>query len=297
MSAQTSRTLDRVSQLIVDRGPLLRSTRMIFVAFALLTFLAAGTLLLRSGHTDRYFAWTITAEPTAAFYGAAYAAGFVLSALGLRQERWDRVRVALITVTTFTVLTLVPTLIHLHLFHLTADESSARFAAWFWLAVYIAIPVAGLFAVGQQRATNSVVQPVRRPMPAWLTAILAGQGLILVLVGAVLYVEGATVHHFPAAALSFWPWAVGPLGAQVVGAWLIALGIATGLVIRERDLDRLFVPAATYTAFGGFQLLVAASYWSEVRSEHPWMWVYVAVLALMTITGAYGCWQARTTPR
>ncbi len=297
MSTHTIRTLDRNSQLAIDRGAMLPSTRKVFVAFAVLTFLAAGTLLLLAGHTDRYFAWTITAEPTASFYGAAYAAGFVLSVLGLRQERWDRVRVALITVTTFTVLTLVPTLIHLHLLHLTSEDSTARLAAWFWLAVYVAIPVACLFAVGQQRATNSVVKPVRRPMPQWLTAILAGQGLILLLVGAVLYVQGGTVHHFPASALSFWPWTVGPLGAQVVGAWLIALGIATGLVIRERDLDRMFVPAATYTAFGGFQLLVALSHWSEVRPEHQWMWAYVAVLALMMMTGAYGCWKARPTPR
>lgn len=329
MSTQTTRTMDRESQPIpVSRGPLLptdgtatdvsavlgpvlgvkhrhrigqvdvlSSTRMIFVSFAVLTFLAASTLLLLTGHTDRYFAWTITAEPTAAFYGAAYAAGFVLSVLGLREERWDRVRVALVTVATFTVLTLIPTLLHLHLFHLMAADSGARFAAWFWLAVYLAVPVACLLAIGQQRAASSVAEPVRRPMPRWLTAILAGQGVILVLVGAVLYVKGATVHHFPASALSFWPWPLGPLGAQVVGAWLIALGIATGLVIRERDLDRLFVPAATYAAFGGFQLLVAVQHWSEARPDNQWMWAYVTVLALMTVTGAYGCWKAHPASR
>ena len=34
VSTQTIRTLDRNSHLVVDRGPMLPSTRMIFVAFA-----------------------------------------------------------------------------------------------------------------------------------------------------------------------------------------------------------------------------------------------------------------------
>ncbi len=263
---------------------------MVFRTFAVLTLLAAGTLLLLAGHTDRYFAWTIAAEPMGSFFGSAYAAGFVLSVLALRQDRWERIRVALVTVAVFTVLTLIPTLIHLHVLHLASGDPIARFAAWFWLLVYLAIPVVCLVAVAQQRAHMS--EPVRRPMPLWLTALLAGQGLIMLIVGLVLYSSGATVHHFSPSALPFWPWPIGPLSAQVAGAWLIALAIAAGLIIRERDLDRLFVPAATYTAFGGFQLLVTLHHWAEVRPDTQWAWAYIAALALITLTGAYGMSKA-----
>ena len=93
-------------------------TRRVFVAFAVLTPLATNQLLVVATFTDRFFAWTITVRPTSAFLGAAYAAGFVLAILALRQNRWRDVRVALVTVTVFTVLTLIPTLIHLHIFHL-----------------------------------------------------------------------------------------------------------------------------------------------------------------------------------
>ena len=90
----------------------------------------------------------------------------------------------------------------------------------------------------------------------------------MLVVGAVLYASGATVHHFSPTALPFWPWPIGPLSAQVTGAWLIALAIAAGLSIRERDLDRLFVPTATYTAFGGFQLLATLHNWPAVRPDN-----------------------------
>src|SRR5215210_1134697 len=83
-------------------GGILPATRRVFVAFTLLTLLATNQLLVVSAFTDRYFAWTISVRPNSAFLGAAYAAGFLLAVLALRQNRWRDVRVALVTVTVFT---------------------------------------------------------------------------------------------------------------------------------------------------------------------------------------------------
>jgi hypothetical protein len=274
-------------------GGVLTGTRRVLIAFSVLTLLATNQLLVVASYSDRYFAWTISVRPTSAFLGAAYAAGFVLAVLALRRHRWRDVRVALVTVTVFTVLTLVPTLIHLHTFHLMDGGFVARVAAWFWLAVYLVIPVACVAVmVDQQRQPTTGSNQVRRPMPHWLTVLLAVQGGTLLMVGTTLFVGGATVHHFPADAMSFWPWRLTPLGAQVVGAWLVALAVAAALTIWERDLARLLVPAATYTAFGVFQLLVFLRYRAQVRPDYPWTWAYVAVLASIVVTGAYGCWAA-----
>ena len=101
-------------------GGVLVATRRVLVAFAVLTALAANQLLVVASFTDRLFAWTIAVRPTSAFLGAAYAAGFVLAIVALRRHSWREVRVALVTVTVFTVLTLIPTLVHLHIFHLTS---------------------------------------------------------------------------------------------------------------------------------------------------------------------------------
>ena len=84
--------------------------------------------------------------------------------------------------------------------------------------------------------------------------------------------------------MSFWPWRLMPLGAQVIGAWLLALAVATALVIWERDLDRLLVPAVTYTAFGVFQLLVALRYWTQIRPDYQWGWAYVGLLVSIAST-------------
>jgi hypothetical protein len=119
----------------------------VLVVFAVFTVLAAILLLVFTSSTHRFFAWPIHAESTAAFLGAGYAAGFVLSVLALRQDRWSRLRVAMVTVSAFTVLTLIATLLHGHVFHLAAGDPVARFAAWVWLVVYLTIPVACLVVV------------------------------------------------------------------------------------------------------------------------------------------------------
>ena len=68
-------------------------------------------------------------------------------------------------------------------------------------------------------------------------------------------------------------------------------------MIRERDLDRLLVPAVTYTAFGVFQLLVALRYWTQIRPDYAWGWAYVGVLVSIVATGAYGLWSATRRSR
>jgi hypothetical protein len=275
-------------------GDVLGPTRGVFVAFTALTLLATNQLIVLADHTDRFFAWTILGRPTSAFLGAAYAAGFVLSVLALRQRRWRDVRVALLTVTVFTVLTLVPTLLHLHRLHLMDQDVVARTAAWFWLAVYIVIPIACLRVVTRQHQLTRRTEPVRRPLPTWLSWVLGAQGTAMFLAGGALFLVGAGEHHhLPPGALSFWPWPLTPLSAQVIGAWLLALAGAAALVIRERDLSRLLVPAATYTAFGLFELLVLVRYWTQMSPGYPWPWAYVALLGSIALTGAYGCRAAR----
>jgi hypothetical protein len=270
----------------------LPATRKVLVAFTVLTLLAANQLLVVASITDRYFAWTISLRATSAFIGAAYAAGFLLAAFALRRNHWRDVRVALVTVTVFTLLTLLPTLIHLHVFHLWEGGWGARLAAWVWLAIYVVVPIACLTVVVQQQRQPGEITVVAHPMPRWLSSVLAVQGVTLFVVGAVMFLGAARVHHLPDGAMSFWPWRLMPLGAQVIGAWLLALAVATALVIRERDLDRLLVPAVTYTAFGVFQLLVALRYWTQVRPDYQWGWAYVGLLLSIALTGGYGCWAA-----
>jgi hypothetical protein len=251
-------------------GEIRAGTRWLLVAFAVLTLLAVIQLLVLSDVADRLWAWTIRTELTAAFVGAAYAAGFVLSVVSLRQGDWGQIRVPVLTVTAFTWLTAVATVIHLHRLHIVDGESFQRAVAWIWVAVYLVIPLACLAVVVRQERHRNRRGPALRPMPEWLTAVLATEGAVLGAAG---------------------------VSSQVIGAWLIALGLAAALAISQGDLSRLLVSAVTYCAFGVFQFVAVFWYWPQLRRDDVWLWGYLLLLAAIVLTGAYGWWAARDAAR
>src|SRR3954451_8746525 len=131
----------------VDAHDLLPATRYLLIASTVLTGLGFGSLYLLAENTANSFAWTIQPPLTAAFLGAGYGAGLVLVVLALRDGRWVHARLPLYTILVFVGLTLVPTLLHFDRLHMAGEFANtsgplAKGAAWFWLAIYIGLPVA-----------------------------------------------------------------------------------------------------------------------------------------------------------
>jgi hypothetical protein len=263
-----------------QRG-IFRATRAMLVVFVLLTALATNQLYVLSAHTDRWFAWTIRPPLTAAFLGAGYAAGCVLVVLGLRSRAWVQARVAVGTVAVFATLTLIATLLHLDKFHFGTGGVIAPFAAWFWLAIYVVVPVAlvTLFVL-QQRAPGAD-PPRRHPVPTWLVAAFALQGLVMLVVGVTLFVA-------PASAGTLWPWPLTPLTARVVAAWLVAFGVAAAATLVERDLDRLAAGAVAYTVFGALALLALPRFGDVADWGSPAGIGYLVVAVSVVPVGAAG---------
>ena len=269
-----------------DRGEVRRlssATRGLLVGFVLLTALATNQLYLLSTHTDAYFAWTIKPPLTAAFLGAGYAAGLVLVLLGLRARAWAEARIAVVTVAVFSALTLLATVLHRDRFHFGVDGAVARFAAWFWLGIYIVVPVALAVLIVLQQRQPGVDPPRRDPVPIWLAGAFGVQGLIMLVVGVALYVA-------PSTARTLWPWPLTPLTARAVAAWLIAFGVAAVLTLVERDISRLAAGAVAYTIFGVLQLLALLRYGDVGRWDSPAGIVYLVVLISVVPVGATGCW-------
>jgi hypothetical protein len=282
----------------------LGATRALLAAFVVFTALAVISLLLLGGRTDTTFAWTIQSRPNASFLGAAYLAGFVLSVLALRQRHWSDIRVPVVTVTVFTALTLVPTLLHMHKLHLMAGAGTARMAGWVWLVVYLIVPIGGsvvivrqgrlerhaLVAPGSERRQERVVG---RPMPKPLAGLLLVQGMIMAAAGLILVVGGAMSHMTVDVQRPGWAYPVTPLTSQAIGAWMLAFAAAIVLAVRERDLSRMFVPAFAYAVFGAVELAVLVAHRTAPSTNVGWWWADALVLASLIPTGAYGVWAAR----
>lgn len=256
-------------------------TQAALVLFSVLTLLGVIALFVMATETERYFAWTIQPPVTAAFLGAAYASGCLLVVLSIRARSWVNARLPVVTILLFSVLTLIATLLHRDRFHFAADEGIARAAAWFWLCVYIAVPLVLLVVLVVQQRTPGTDPPRALPLPRSLTGLLIGQGLVLVVVGTILYVA-------PSSESALWPWQLTPLTARATGAWVISYGVAALLATWENCLLRLRIATLSYAVFGALELVVVARFPSDVRWSQPSAWLYCILAVLIIGTGGYG---------
>jgi hypothetical protein len=266
--------------------------RILLGAFAALTALATGALFVLAESTEETFAWTIDPPLTAAVIGSGYAAGFVLVVLCLRDPVWAHSRVPVLTIFVFVVLTLAATLLHINRMHFDDDfgglDALAKGAAWFWLAVYVIIPVAMLVLLVRQERAPGDDPPPRHPLPAVLRVALALESAVLLMVGGLIYAR-------PEAAPSVWPWVMPPFTGRVVAAWLLAFGLATALATVAGDLRRLRTAAIAYTVFGVLVLVSVARFPGTPDWDGPAAWIFMAVTAAVVLTGAAG-WRAAPRP-
>jgi hypothetical protein len=263
--------------------------RALLAAFSVLTLLAVLTLFVLSERTDRLFAWTIKPPVTAAFLGAGYGAGLVLVLLSLRESRWSRIRIPALTILTFTVLTLIATLLHLDRFHFSGSGHLAAFAAWFWTAIYIAVPLIMLVLLWPQERVPGSEPPPGRPVPRTIRIPLAGQALVMLGLGTALFFA-------PGSARTLWPWNLTPLTARVTAAWLLAFGLSAVAASVFGDLDRLRTSTVAYTVFGLLELVVLVRYRGVVQWDRWSAWVLAGLLAAVALTGAAGWRETLRVP-
>jgi hypothetical protein len=271
--------------------PLLSGMRRLLGAFAVLTALATGALFVLAESTEETFAWTIEPPLTAAFIGAGYAAGFVLVVLCLRDPLWVHSRVPVLTIFVFVVLTTTATFIHINRMHFDDDfgglDLMAKIAAWFWLTVYVVVPIAMLVLIVVQERAHGDDPPPRHPVPVALRIALAVEAAVLLVVGALIYVEPTSV--------SVWPWVMTPFTGRVVAAWLLAFGLATALAAVGGDLRRLRTSAIAYTVFGVLVLVAVARFPSTLDWGSPAAWIFVGLAVAVALTGAAG-WRLAPSP-
>ena len=271
------------------RRPLTAGMRRILLLAGGLVFLAGFQLFVLTEQTEHYFAWTIQPHITAAFLGAAYWASFALQVLASREKWWDRTRIAIPTILIFTVMTLAATFLHIDRFHFNSLEPIARFAAWFWLAIYVLVPPLMLVLLYRQLSVPGEDQPRVRNLPVWLRGLLGIHSIILLGVGASLFLA-------PQIANVVWPWKLTPLTARAVAAWLIGLGIGAGQGVYENEFARLRVAMISYTLFGLLEFLTLLRYWTSIEWMAIQSWLYVGFLATVLVVGVSG-WRARVGQR
>ena len=267
-----------------DQSKFSKGMRYILLAASILVLTAGVDLTLLTEQTATSFAWTIQSSMTAAFLGAGYLSSFLLEFLAYREKTWTNARIAVPSVFLFTTLTLVATLLHLDKFHLYSPIFSAMVAAYLWLAIYIAVPIAMLILLVYQIRLQGSTPERKAILKIWMRLVLAAQGTIML-------VSGVTLFLLPATASAFWPWPLTTLTSLAIGAWLIGIGVIALHMTWENDHQRNRIGYISYAALGILQVASLVRYAGEVNWSTASSWIYLLIVISIIPTGLYG-WKA-----
>ncbi len=241
---------------IGDPTPVGRLTRGVFVAGAALTTGTGIALFAFPGKTAEYWAWTIKAPLTAAFFGSGYIGAATSLWLAARSRVWQRTRIVLVLAFALTSLALLATLRNLGPFAFGTGGVRAT-VAWVWAAVYVALPPLVLIAFLMQERRGGA-----REYGGDLVALAASR-LALGVAGAASGVVGCALLTGSGWLASRWPWSLPPLPAAVLGAWLCTFAVGSPwFAVRERDWRRARLGALAGTITSLLDLVAAA------RLEH-----------------------------
>jgi hypothetical protein len=269
-----------------DYRPTLLVTRIMLYVAGVLVFAVGLSLYIFTAQTDRYFAWTVASLLTAAFLGGSYWSAAALEFLSGHDRLWVNSRPSIPAVTIFTFLTLIVTLVHADKFHFSAALPITRAGTWFWLIVYISVPVILTILFILQIRAPGIDPPRRYPLAAWVR-------FMLVVLAALFLLLGIGLLAAPLAVAPLWPWPLSALTGRAVGAWLIGIGIASGQAAWENDRLRVRAVMASLLAFALLQLLALARYGNEIAWNSPSSWLYVLILLLLGLIGIHELLKAR----
>ena len=260
-------------------GPVAFEMRVVLYAGSFLVGLAGIQTYFLTEDTDRYFAWTIGIPLTTAFLGAGYFSSTLLGFLIARERYWANARTTVPAVWTFTVLTLLATLLHFEPFRMDTIYGRA------WLTVYIVIPIALSVAWVIQTRRPGHDPPRSSALPLWFRTFAAAQGTVFVLLGAGLFGAPSTFD-------GLWPWALTPLTARASAAWLIALGILLWHVVIENDWRRTRNPSTGYLLWALLMLIALARYSDTPDWNSAQAWLLLAFVFLAAGAGGYGVYRS-----
>ncbi len=247
---------------------------------------ATVQLFVLTEDTDRFFAWTIVEPLTAAVDGGFYLAAFTLLYPATRARTWGEVRPIAWGVLTVSTLKLGATLVDLDPFHFAEGPLTARIAAWGWLVVYVAVPIALAALVAAPLRTPGTDPPPVAPMPRtfrWVAGALAG---LLVAVGVLLFAA-------PAATAARWPWPLTDLTARALAAWFGGIGMVAALAVLDGDLVRMRSVWRASAALAVVQGIALVRYPDSVDWGSTAAWLYVALFAALGLAGAWA-WRLST---
>jgi hypothetical protein len=253
--------------------------KAIFLFVVLNAYAGAFSLITFPASTENTFFWKINPPISAAMFGGLYLVAGTAVLLAVLRGKWESARYLTPMVIFFGSLILLTSFIHLDKF----DQSPKIF---YWLAVYIVAPLAGIiFFVQHERGKANwqvVTEPIR-PAARILAVVVGTMAAIFVLV----------CFFSPNILIDNWPWPITPLMVRTFGSWISALAGGLLWFAVEKDWKRMSNLVTMVTVFPYFMLLMLVIHSNDLKPDNISVWIFAASLVGFSLCGGLLLWLQR----
>jgi hypothetical protein len=165
--------------------------------------------------------------------------------------RWHQVHLGYLTVTLYTIIMLLATLLHWDKF------ITNNWPFWVWLVLYVVTPllVPLVWLINRHRDPR-LPEPGERLVPRWLRGLMAVSG-------AVLFAASVIAFIWPDFFITIWPWTLTPLTARILAGWHAILGVGAIVLASDNRWSAWTVPMQSIAIWYG--LLLLALFWHQAE--------------------------------
>lgn len=235
----------------------------VIVPFLLVAFVA---LYFWPASTKDYFAWEIHPDITPMIMGAGYIAGAYFFARVVLEQRFHRIHVGFLPVTSFTVFMAIASFSHLDRF------ITENVAFWIWMGLYVTTPILVPLAwIVNRRTDPGTPEPREKRLPSGVRGALLGAGALQTGVALFLLVSPSTM-------IDIWPWMLTPLTAQTLGGWFALPGITAIMMGLDGRPSAIHITLQSQVIGLALILLAAARDWGSFDTSNELSYVFVAGL-------------------
>ncbi|MGI8778549.1 MAG: hypothetical protein ACR2LJ_14485 [Acidimicrobiales bacterium] len=222
----------------------LAPTRWVSIGIVPVLCAAFVILYLFPDRTTQLWAWTIHPTMTAMMMGGGYLAGAWFFARAATASQGHKVLEGLLGTTVFTSLLLGATLLHWDTFN------HGHVSFWAWLLLYVATPLLLPWLWFNNRRTDPATPAGDVAVPGAVRAVVTAIGTAQLVFALVMFVDpGLVIPH--------WPWAVKPLSARVIAAFIAFPAVTWALFATDRRWSSFEIPMETATI--GLVLVLVAT--------------------------------------
>lgn len=252
----------------------LATTKWVSICIVPVLVSAFVILYFFPGETPELWAWTIKSKMTAMFMGAGYLAGAWFFTRAAMAKEGHRVTKGLLSITVFTALLELSTLLHWGTF----NHGHVSFWAWFLLYTVTPLLLPALWVMNR-RTDPGRPTPDDVLVPTALRAAMTVGGIVVLLFALVMFIRPSLFATSAPAGGSYsdlagasatagdWPWTLTPLTARVLSAFFAFPAVAWALFAIDARWSSFELPIQT--SIIGLALIIVATIraWGEFESS------------------------------